>query len=183
MSYLILGIIVFVAVHSVPQTKLRQTMVDRFSLRGYLMLFSLGSALGMGLLVYGKGNAEFIAIWNPPLWTRHLTMLLTLIATILLAASAIPNSIKNYINHPMLAGVGVWGAAHLIANGDLASMLLFGSFLGFSVYKIRVLNKRHASPEPKSVSLVWNAGTVGTGVGIYAAAVIFHQNIAGIPLF
>jgi uncharacterized membrane protein len=99
-------------------------------------MYSLASAVGLGLIVWGYGmaRAEPLALWSTPSWARHAAALLTLPAFILLVAAYVPgNRIKAAIGHPMVAGVKLWALAHLLANGSLADLLLFGGFLAWAV--------------------------------------------------
>ena len=134
MSSLILGLVVFLGVHSTrifaePWRAKRIAEMGEGKWKG---LYSLASLAGLVLIVYGYGEARAdpVMLWNPPVWTRHLASLLTLPAFVLLTAAYVPgNNIKAKIGHPMVAGVMLWAFAHLIANGTLADFLLFGSFL------------------------------------------------------
>ena len=134
MSSLILGLVVFLGVHSTrifaePWRAKRIAEMGEGKWKG---LYSLASLAGLVLIVYGYGEARAdpVMLWNPPVWTRHLASLLTLPAFVLLTAAYVPgNNIKAKIGHPMVAGVMLWAFAHLIANGTLADLLLFGSFL------------------------------------------------------
>jgi uncharacterized membrane protein len=114
----------------------------------YLLLFSLLSAVALILIVMGYGQMQGQAklnpeLWTPPTWLRHLTLLLMLPAMILLVAAYVPSRIRTAAKHPMLAAVKLWAFAHLLANGDLASVILFGSFLTGRL-SIVLVRKRNA---------------------------------------
>lgn len=114
----------------------RAAMIGRYGQNAYRALHSLGSILGLGLMVYGFGvyrATGWIDVWQPPLWTRHLALTLTLPVFVLLAATVLPGWIKAMAKHPTLLAVKIWATAHLLANGDLGSILLFGSFLAWAV--------------------------------------------------
>ncbi len=147
MVYLIAGLILFLGAHSVRivADRWRREKIARIGPMKWKGLLSLISLLGFALLVVGYGQARMapIDLWQPPLWGRHLAILLTLLAFILLAAAYVPgNSIKTKFGHPMVLSVKVWAPAHLLANGSLADLLLFGSFLLWAVLDFRASRKR-----------------------------------------
>ena len=183
MVLLLAGLTIFSIVHFLPELKGRTFFVDKMGEPAYKGVYSLLSILGFVLIVYGKGYSDFVTVWNPPTWTRHLTMLLVLVAMLLLSVSQIPNNFRRTIKHPMLLGVTVWGIAHLLANGDLASMILFGGFVIFSVVKMKTMEKHKPYIQPDAVKFYWNVVTIVVGFLIYGAAMRFHQSIAGVPLF
>ncbi|MBK6972260.1 MAG: NnrU family protein [Sterolibacteriaceae bacterium] len=138
MTYLVLGLLIFLGAHSIRIVAdgWRTRQLARVGEQGWKGLFSVVSLIGFVLLVWGYGQTRVapIELWQPPLWTRHLAALLTLISFVLLAAAYVPgNRIKAALGHPMLAGTKVWAFAHLIANGRLADLLLFGAFLVWSI--------------------------------------------------
>lgn len=138
MTYLILGLVIFLGVHSVRifAGDWRDAQVARLSEMRWKGVYSLISAIGLGLIIWGYGlaRADPVVLWSAPAWTRHLAALLTLPAFILLVAAYLPGShIKAKIGHPMVAGVKSWALAHLIANGNLADAVLFGAFLVWAI--------------------------------------------------
>lgn len=134
MWLLILGLILFFAIHLVPVIGgLRQSFIDRVGEPIYKSVFALISAVGFVLMLMGKGKAEYVAVFDPPMWSGPLAKIAMLPAFILLVASYYPNNIKRIVGHPMLIGVVLWSATHLFANGDQASVLLFGSFLIYCI--------------------------------------------------
>ena len=182
MGFLIIGLLIFISIHMLPAYPARNTLIEKFGENAYKGLFALIAALGLGLIIYGKAYSEFIPIWNPPAWSRHLTMLLALIATLFLVCSILPNNLKNFLRHPMLLAVIIWGIGHLIVNGDLASIILFASLVIFSALKIISLNKRQQFSATEKVTAAWNTTTLVAGIGLYGFFVYFHQYIAGVPL-
>jgi uncharacterized membrane protein len=142
MTLLIISIVVFLGVHLLPTLPdVRNRLIGRFGENGYKALFALVSTAGFVLLVYGFARAPVIQVWSPPDWTRWVAIVLMLPAFILVVAAYVPGQIKSKLRHPFLAGIKFWALAHLIANGDLASILLFGSFLAYAVYD-RIAAKR-----------------------------------------
>lgn len=138
MIYLIIGLILFLATHSarIFAEEGRAQLIAERGLLKYKIAYSIVSVIGLVLIVWGYGLARYdpVYIWFPPIWTKHLAALLTLPAFILLVATyAPPSKIKALVGHPMAAGVKLWALSHLIANGTLADVLLFGSFLVWSI--------------------------------------------------
>jgi uncharacterized membrane protein len=147
MTWLILGLVLFLGVHSVRvfaegwRTQLR----GRLGEQAYKGLYSVLSVLGFGLIIWGFGQARLqqVQLWVPPVGMRHAAALLTLVAFVLLAAAYVPgNAIKAKLHHPMVLGVKVWALAHLLANGGLAQVVLFGSFLVWAVLDFRSSRQR-----------------------------------------
>jgi uncharacterized membrane protein len=146
MALLILGIIVFLGVHTLPTSRhYRDTLVSRLGETGYKATFSLFSIAGFVLLVWGFASAPVVQVWSPPAWTRWVAIVLMLPAFIFLVAAYVPGRIKAKLKHPFLIAIKTWAVAHLIANGDLASIILFGSFLAYAVYDRIALNARPAT--------------------------------------
>jgi uncharacterized membrane protein len=138
MTWLILGLVMFLGTHSVRifADGWRGARVAAMGLNAWKAVYSIVSLAGFVLIVWGYGlaRADPVVLYTPPLWTRHLAALLTLPAFILLAAAYVPGTrIKRAVGHPMVAGVKSWAFAHLIANGTLADVALFGSFLAWSI--------------------------------------------------
>jgi uncharacterized membrane protein len=138
MTLLIAGLLVFLGVHSlrIVADPWRGRQVARWGLGPWKGVYSLVSLIGFALIVWGYGVARGapVVVWVPPTWTRHLAALLTLPAFVLLAAAYVPgNGIKAAIGHPMIAGVKLWAFAHLLANGNLADIVLFGAFLAWAI--------------------------------------------------
>jgi uncharacterized membrane protein len=147
---LILGLVIFFGGHIVTRMgDTRARLIAKFGLNTYRGLYSLVAVLGLALIVHGFGvyrAAGMIPVWTPPRWMPHLVTLLMLFSMILLAAAYLPGRIKARAKHPMLAAVKIWALAHLLANGDLGSILLFGSFLAWAVVT-RIMLKRAGGGE------------------------------------
>ena len=138
MSVLIVGLLLFLGVHSVSivNAPWRDRLAARLGEPVWQGLYGLAALAGFALIVWGYGaaRADPVVLYSPPLWTRHLAALLTVPAFILLAAAYVPGTrIKRAVGHPMVAGVKTWAFAHLIANGTLADVVLFGAFLAWSI--------------------------------------------------
>lgn len=137
MTLLILGLAIFLGTHSFSMARgARAALIARIGEGSYKGLYSLVSVAGIVLIAVGYGQYRaggYIPVWDPPVWTRHLALLLVLIAFICFVAAYLPGHIKHRLKHPMLAGVKIWALAHLLANGDLGSILLFGAVLAWAV--------------------------------------------------
>jgi uncharacterized membrane protein len=147
MAMLVLGLVLLLGVHSTRLIApgLRDAGVARLGLLPWKILYAVLSLIGLVLIVQGYGEARMMPtlLWAPPVWTRHLAALLTLPAFVLMACAYIPGTrIRAKLGHPMVAGVKIWAFAHLIANGTLADLLLFGSFLVWSVVMFATLRRR-----------------------------------------
>jgi uncharacterized membrane protein len=147
MTLLLLGLVLFLGAHSVriAAEPLRTRLISSLSLNGYKGVYSLLSLAGFVLLIYGYAAARAapVVLFTPPVWTKHLAALLTIPAFVLLAAAYVPGTrIKARVGHPMVLGVKTWALAHLIANGTLHDVLLFGSFLVWAVLSYIAARKR-----------------------------------------
>lgn len=173
MTLLVIGLLLFLGVHSLrivaePQ---RTQWRARFGEGGYKAAYSLLSIAGFALIVWGYGEARSapLVLWQPPVWSRHLASLLTLVAFVFLVAAYVPgNHLKAAVHHPMVIGVKTWALAHLLANGSLADLLLFGGFLVWAVLSFRAARQRD-----RAAQAVYPPGRIGPTVltlGLGAAA-------------
>ena len=147
MTALILGLLIFLGVHSVRivAEPWRTRMLATRGEGAWKGLYSVASIVGFALIVWGYGAArqDPVALWAPVLWARHLASLLTLVAFVLLAAAYVPgNGIKARLHHPMVLGVKTWAFSHLLANHTLADLLLFGGFLVWAALSFRAARGR-----------------------------------------
>jgi uncharacterized membrane protein len=147
MTQLILGLILFLGAHSVRivADDWRTRTIAARGEKVFKGVYTLLALLGFYLLVVGYGEArlETVALWNPPRFTKHISILLMLFSSILLVAAYIPrNHFKTRLRHPMVLSVKVWALSHLIANGNLADVLLFGTFLIWAVLNFRSARAR-----------------------------------------
>jgi len=182
MVFLILGVAVFFSIHFIPSTPIRASIVTSLGENRFKGLFSLVAALGLGLIIYGLSEAEFSPLWAPPVWGRTLLISIMPIVVILWVAAELPNNIKRFVRHPMLVAMIIWGMGHLIANGDLATTILFVSFVLFSVFNIISVNERGNYEPPAPVGAGKDILTIMLGLVIYALLYYFHGAFTGMPL-
>jgi uncharacterized membrane protein len=147
MAYLILGLVLFLGVHSVRivADDWRTTTIARIGAGPWKGLYSVLSLVGFGLVLWGFAQARMapVQLWSPPMGMRHLAWLLTWLAFVLLVAAYVPgNHVKAWVHHPMVLAVKAWALAHLLANGNLAHVLLFGSFLVWAVVDFASARRR-----------------------------------------
>ena len=103
---------------------------------------------------YAEARLQTVALWTPPIATRHVSVLLMLFASVLMAAAYVPrNHLKMRMGHPMVLSVKVWALAHLLANGNLADVVLFGSFLVWSVFNFKAARARDRAAAPEALRL------------------------------
>ncbi|MCA6107415.1 NnrU family protein [Bradyrhizobium cenepequi] len=186
---MILGLVLFFAVHTLTtQRDLRARFTDAMGEGGYKVAYSLVSAVGLALIIWGFARYRatgWIDVWYPPTFLKHITIALMLPAVILVVASYIRGRIYTTLKHPMLAGIKLWAAAHLLANGDLGSIILFGSFLAWAVFdRISLKHRADAGGPPIPVGGAGNdAIAVAVGAIAYVAlAFAFHPVVIGVPV-
>jgi uncharacterized membrane protein len=187
---MILGLALFLGVHALTtQREVRARLIASAGEGGYKIGYSLVSALGLVLIVWGFAHYRATGmweVWTPPTALKHLAVALMLPAVILVVASYIRGRIYTRLKHPMLTGVKLWAAAHLLANGDLGSIILFGSFLGWAVFdRISLKHRADSGAPPIPVGGPGNdliAVAVGF-VAYLALAFAFHPVVIGVPVF
>ncbi len=188
MLVMVLGLLVFFAIHLVPSNvELKNGLIARFGEGGYKGLFAIVSVVGLALIVLGFYKLQLHPgknpqLWEPPVWTRHLALALMPFSMIALVATYVPSRIHTVLKHPMLVAIKIWALAHLLANGDLASLVLFGSFLAFAVYDRISVKRRHALGPLGTKEGPWynDIIVVVLGLALYAAIVVWlHELVIG----
>ncbi len=191
MTYLILGLMVFLAVHSVRiiADDWRTRTIVHVGAGAWKGIYSLLSITGFTLLVWGYGQARMgsVVLYDPALFMRHIAGLLMLASLVLIAAAYVPgNHIKAALGHPMLLGIKLWAFAHLLANGRLADVILFGAFLVWAIVDFIAARKRDraAGTVHPPGQAMRTALTVAAGAGAWAALVFgLHLWLIGVPPF
>lgn len=170
MTLLILGFTLWWASHLFPiyMTERRAAVIARIGAGPYKGAFAIVSLLAVALMVVGYRQADFVNLWYPPAWTTHLNNLLMLLAVFMMGAGSSNSFVRHRIRHPMLTGVKLWAVAHLLVNGDLASVILFGGLLAWAVVAMIGSNRRDGA---------WERPPAGDRAGlirhIVATAVVF----------
>lgn len=186
MTLLVLGLVIFLGIHSVSivAPAWRDAQFAQRGEAAWKGLYAAGSLLGFVLLVYGYGVARQtpVLLYTPPTALRHVALLLMLPAFVLLAASSLPGRIKTAAKHPMLLGTKIWATAHLLANGNLADVVLFGSFLAWAVADRISLKRRPARPTRSAPPGRWNdLIALVAGLGLYLVFLLWaHTWLIGV---
>lgn len=187
MLLLILGLVLFLGIHSVrifaPDVRARRIAAG--GIGQWKGIYTVVSIIGLVLIVYGYGMVRGTGpvLYEPPVFTRHINLLLMAFAFVFLAASQLPaGRIKAALKHPMLVAVKIWAVGHLLANGDLASILLFGSFLAWAVLD-RISVKRRGDMGPKPGPAKWDIAAIVIGLGVHLLFVWrLHAWLFGVPV-
>ncbi len=189
MQWLVVGLVVFLGVHSVSiiNRRWRNRMVARLGEWSWKGLYSLVAAIGLACVVYGYGLArqEPSILYVPPAWLRHVALLLMLPVFPFLLSTYLPGRIKSTIRHPMLNATKFWATAHLCANGGWHDVLLFGGFLLWA--SIDRVSVKYRADAPQAVArqggLANDATALFGGLALYALFVFWaHGKVIGVPL-
>jgi uncharacterized membrane protein len=188
MALLILGIVIFLGAHTFTTLReRRQGVADALGPNVYKGLHSVASLVGFVLICVGFSHyraSGLIPLWTPPAGMRHLTIVLMWFAFVSLAAmNPSPGRIRGWLRHPMLVAVKIWALAHLLANGDLGGILLFGSFLAWAVYD-RIAVKRRGDLGAARVASFTRTDAVVLIVGtiLWIAMIFLHPYVIGVPV-
>ena len=203
MTWLIIGLILFLGAHSIRMVAdaWRTQVIASWGEKPFKGVYTLIALVGFYAMVtgYAEARLQTVALWTPPIATRHVSVLLMLFASVLMAAAYVPrNHLKMRMGHPMVLSVKVWALAHLLANGNLADVVLFGSFLLWSVFNFKAARARDRAAAQEALSLhsvdadvaaaqQTNAKTSATlltlliGVAIWAVFVFYlHVQLVGV---
>ncbi|MEJ8572758.1 NnrU family protein [Microbaculum marinum] len=187
MLILIVGLVVFLLPHSIRIVApgWRDAMIARRGEGPWKGIYSLVSLIGLVLIVWGYGLArqDPVVLYAPPVWMRHIALVLMMPVFVFLAAAYIPGRIKATLKHPMLVAVKLWAVAHLLANGTLADVLLFGSLLAWAVIdRISVKRRPVAEPVPAAAPPAANdVIALVVGATLYVVFLLFlHRWLFGV---
>jgi len=191
MLVLVLGLLLFLGVHSIRivADSWRTAQIAKIGAGTWKGMYSVVSLIGFGLIIWGFGMARMAPelIWSPPVWTRHLAGTLMIIASILIVAAYVPGTaIKARIGHPMLAGTKTWALAHLIANGTLADIVLFGAFLAWAIAAFVSSRKRDraAGVTYPKIGPIRDVLAVVIGIAVWALIAFYaHARVIGVSPF
>lgn len=189
MDVLVIGLFIFLGTHSISiiHPAWRDRMVHEIGEWPWKGIYSLFAIIGFVLIVWGYGLARYdpVVLYTPPVWLRHTSLVLLLFVFPLLLATYLPGRIKSAIQHPMLAATKVWAFAHLLANGNLADVVLFGSILVWAIADRLSMKRRQPRAIPAAPPAKWNdvIAVVG-GLGLYLAfALWLHEWLLGLGPF
>lgn len=183
MDFLITGLVIFLGIHSVRLIGLRGPLMAVLGPGPYAIVYSLISAVGLALIVYGHILAHpSEAIWAPPEWTRTLALVAVPSAIILIVSAYLPGHIRSFVRHPMTLGIFLWAGVHLLANGNIASMILFGSF---AVWAFLTLVSAYARGGSYESAGRWWADIASIVIGLALAGLVawFHMDLFGVAVF
>jgi uncharacterized membrane protein len=189
LAILIIGLALFIANHLLASFReQRAALMTRVGRPLYHSLFGLMSIVSLALIVWGYAEYRatgWVQIWLPSPYMRHVTIALMLIASILIAAYLIPSHLKARVKHPLLAATKTWAFAHLLSNGDLGSIILFGSLLAWAIYAfVRAKHRKDVALPSAPVGWMNDVFVVLVGVALFLAlGYWFHPYAIGIPVF
>lgn len=183
MVWLVLGVLVWSGLHFIPMAArpLREVCIGRVGDGPYKGLFALGLIGTIVLMVVGWGRAAPIPVYAPPDWGRAVASPMMLVAFTLFVASGVPTNLKRFLRHPQLTGLAVWAAAHLLANGDRRSFVLFGGLGAWALVSMLLLNRRDGAwQKPASLPLSAELKPVVGGVLAFGLLFFAHSYLFGV---
>ncbi|MCY3820430.1 MAG: NnrU family protein [Gammaproteobacteria bacterium] len=184
MSLLVAGLVLFTAVHLIPSApRLRVVLVERLGEKPYRGVFSAFVLLSLAVVVCGYSRSPLEGVYVPPAWGYQVSMILVPVALVLFAAANMPTHIRALVRHPMLLGLLLWAFAHLLANGELRSVVLFGGFALFAVVEIVSAVARGKVPPTEPVPrITMDIAAVIGGLIVAGLLAVFHGALFGVPV-
>lgn len=183
MTILIVGMALFVGIHLLPLfSGLRQSLKDRLGENPYKLGFSLISGIGLILIIVGKGQAEFVHVYLPPPWIRHAAPIFMVLAFYCLINVGMPSNFKRFSTNPMLWSILLWSGTHLLANGDLSSIILFGSLAAFSLFEMIVTRRRGVRKSQKVYPIIEDIKGFALAIVITGLVMYVHPYLFGVAV-
>ena len=191
MTIMIIGLVLFLGMHGIRiyADGWRSAQIAKRGEAAWLGMFSVISLVGFILIIWGYGDARVTTsvLWTPPLWTKHLAALLILLSFVLITAAYVPGTrIKSIIGHPMIVGVKLWAFGHLITNGSLVDVILFGAFLVWAILDFRTSRRRDKAAGTRyafvGVQRDAIAVVIGLAIGL-VFALYLHGMLIGVTPF
>jgi len=184
MTMLIAGIVLWSIAHLfkavAPGSRTR--LVDKIGLAPYKGLVTLDIVIALLLIVFGWKMATPVALYAPPLYGSPIPSILVLLAIVLFVTSSTPNNLKRFIRHPQMTAVVLWGAGHLLTNGDNRSVILFGGLVAWAVLEIIFINRRDGQwQKPGAVPLSRDVIVIVIAAAAAVLLVWFHASLFGVP--
>jgi uncharacterized membrane protein len=184
MTYI--GFALFFAPHffSLMRDK-RQLLIEKIGEGAYKGVYSILTLLGLYLIIAGWSSLPYEVYYEPPKHLKHLNLLLMFVAFVFVLGAYLPSNLLRKVKNPMATGVKLWATGHLLANGDNRSLLLFGSFLAYTVIHVIAVKKQgRARQVPTAVPMYWDIVLILSTILIYGAIFHFHQSWFGVsPLY
>lgn len=182
-TLLISGLVLFFFIHLLREFGLRDRVIAASqSHSAYMGMFAVFAFLALLMIGFGKAQADFSMVWEPLFEWRFLSHILMIPAFILVVAGNVPNThFRRYLRNPMMIGTCLWGISHLWANGDLASILLFGGFTAWAATKAISLTISQPAPTNDG-SIIWDIIAVVIGLVLYGTVAVFHGQLFGVGL-
>lgn len=187
MLILILGLVLFIGVHVFSTLRdARARVIETHGEATYKRVYAAVAFAGFVLIIWGFSRYRdqgMIPVWDPPDYLRHLTMPLVWVAFVALASRrAPPSRIRGWLRHPTLVALKSWATGHLLVNGDLGSMIMFGSLLGFAVYDRIAVKRRGDAGAPRLDAFTkGDAIALGAGTALYVVFLLLHPYLFGVP--
>ena len=186
MIILALGVALWSAVHFLPSVApgLRDRLIDAIGPGPYRGLFSADMLIALILIIWGYRSADWVAVYDPPAWGWHANNALMIVSIYLFGVGGAKGWVATKLRHPMLLGAITWGVAHLLANGDEASLLLFGGMILWALGMIFMINRRvSAWAPPKSRGAKGEIALILITLLIYAVIAFTHWILLGVKPF
>lgn len=183
MTLLVIGVVLWTVVHLFPSVmpRARAGLIEKLGENRYKGLFALDLVIAIVLMVIGWRSAGFEPVYNPPLYGSPIVSAIMLLSFILFAAASAPGNIKRFIRHPMLTGMAAWSFAHLLANGDLRSVILFGGLGAWALISIVTISKRDGQwQKPTAVPFAKDLMTIVASAALFALVAYFHKSVFGV---
>ena len=184
MPLLVAGLVLFMAIHQIPKApRLRLALVERLGAKPYRGVFSAIVLLSLAAVVWGFSSSPFEEVYTPPAWGAEASMILVPIALVLFAAANMPTHIRALVRHPMLLGLLLWAIVHLLANGDVRSVVLFGGFAVFAVVEIVSAVARGKGPPKEPVPrFTMDIAAIIGGLAVATILAFLHDALFGVPV-
>ena len=184
MSLLVAGLVLFLAIHLIPSApRLRAALMERLGANPYRGLFSAVVLLSLAAVVWGFSRSPIEEVYAPPAWGHQASMILVPIALVLFAAANMATRIRALLRHPMLLGLLLWAFAHLLANGELRSVVLFGGFALFAVVEIvSAVARGKGPPKQPQPRIAMDIAAVVGGLVVAGLLAGFHDTLFGPPV-
>ena len=183
MTLLLAGLIVFMGIHTLPWLPgARSSLIASLGEGRYRGLFALLSFVGLLMIILGMRGIAFVPVWEPPVWMHSVTAVLVFPALYMVIGRRTGSNVRRLTAHPMLWGISLWAGGHLLSNGDMASMCLFGAFFIYAQLDMAINNHRGARPSAEAAPLKAELKPFIISIIVYGLLFSLHPWIAGVSL-